>query len=228
MVKIDQTSMVAVYPCTPFGILRVENFSPTPQGLQEFQKIKNQEIAEIRKKYSAYDRKEFSKKDPIGSHYVRYYKKFNKTYHVMHQLESILRGQEIQNGNPLVQILFLTELKHSILIACHDMDLTEGELTIGISREGETFLGAGEREVRLKDKDIILKDQKNILISIIYGQDHHTRITGETKNALYVVDGVPGLSKDAVEKTLEDITEYLHILDPQVKVVDMKIIEVSG
>lgn len=227
MIQIDQASMSPVYPKTSFGILRVENFSPTPQGMEEFQRIKEQELEKIREKYAAYERKEFSQNDPVGSCYVRYYKKFKKTYHVMHQLESILKGESIPDTNPLVQVLFLAELKHAILIACHDMDQTEGDLTITTSRKGEEYLGAGEREVQLKENDIIMKDQKSILVSIIYGQDHNTRITEKTKNALYLVDGVPRLSKDSVKNTLEDMAKYLSILDPKVMVLDKEVLEVS-
>lgn len=227
MVQIDQISMIPIYPKTPFGILRIEDFSPTAQGIEEFKKIKEQELGKIREKYVAYERKEFSQNDPVGSPYVRYYKKFKKTYHVMHQLESILKGDNIPDGNPLVQVLFLAELKHAILIACHDMEQTEGDLTITTSRKGEEYLGAGEREVQLKENDIIMRDQKNILVSIIYGQDHNTRITERTKNALYLVDGVPGLSKESVKQTMEDMQKYLSILDPNVTILESKVLEVS-
>lgn len=227
MIQIDQASMIPVYPKTPFGILRVENFSPTEQGIREFQKIKEQEMQKIRESRAAYERKEFSQHDPVGSPYVRYYKKFKKTYHVMHQLESILKGDNFPNSNLLVQVLFLAELKHAILIACHDTDQIDGDLTICISRKGEEYLGAGEREIQLKENDIIMKDQKNILVSIIYGQDHNTRITNQTKNALYLVDGVPELTKEAVKQTLEDMERYLHILDPRVKIIQAEVLEVA-
>lgn len=54
--------------------------------------------------------------DPVIQSYVGYYKTFKKSYHVLLQLESLLfKDREFHAPDPLLQIIFLTELKNQLL-----------------------------------------------------------------------------------------------------------------
>src|SRR5215831_18984840 len=93
------------YPGAHFGILYVENFEVV--NLTDFAMVKATEIENLKKQYSHYERKTFVQTDPV-CHYVRYYKSFKKTYHVLQQFESILlKDKTIPDADPLVQVLFL-------------------------------------------------------------------------------------------------------------------------
>lgn len=60
--------------------------------------------------------------EPIKT-YVEYYKCLKKTYHVLLQLESIVfKKKSIPNVSPLVEAMFMAELKNQLLTANHDMD----------------------------------------------------------------------------------------------------------
>ncbi|MCH3965812.1 MAG: hypothetical protein LKE46_16485 [Clostridium sp.] len=216
------------YQNTFFGILVLQNFYGQPGRKDVFSRFTYDELESIRSSHSNYDRKAFCKTDEVVNPYVRYYKKFKKTYHVLLQLESILNGKDFPDAIPLVQALFMTELKTSLLIAGHDLKKCHLPLTIQMSKGGETCLGAGNRGIVLKPKDICLRDQKNYILSIIYGQDDTTRITEKTTDVLFLIDGVPGLDKCHIEKGLETLLRYVRVFAPDTVPIDMRVIGTSA
>ena len=51
--------------------------------------LKNEEIAKIKAVHNGYERKSFISSEPMY-HYAAYYKRFDKTYHVLLHLEPVL------------------------------------------------------------------------------------------------------------------------------------------
>ena len=70
--------------------------------------------------------------------YVRYYRSFDKTYHVLLQVELIvLKGKSLPGVSPLVDASFMAEVETLALTASHDVARLEGEIVLDISRPGE-------------------------------------------------------------------------------------------
>lgn len=204
------------YPTVHFGVLCIEGFQPRSGAA--FGAIKAAEIERVRAQYPDYERKAFVQTEPV-SQYAGYYKRFKKTYHVLQQFETIVvKGSPLPDADPLVQVLYLTEIKHRLLIAGHDLDRVALPLTIFLSQGGERYTGASGREIELKADDICMRDGDDVILSIIYGQDFRTRMTPETRNALYLIDGVDGIMPELVEPALEDMQAYLRAFDPAVRV----------
>ncbi|MCP5100695.1 MAG: hypothetical protein GY943_34535, partial [Chloroflexi bacterium] len=79
----------------------------------------------LREQFAGYSRADFLEL-PILKAYRTYYKKFNKTYHVQLQLESVVqKGKSLPNVSPLVDANFAAELETLVLTAGHDVDLLE-------------------------------------------------------------------------------------------------------
>src|SRR5437016_668525 len=71
---------------------------------------KRQTEALLRERYKGFDRQQFASL-PVMSAYVKYYKRFDKTYHVQLQLESIvLKGKSLPSVSPLVDANFVAEV----------------------------------------------------------------------------------------------------------------------
>lgn len=218
-------SIYETYPGACFGILSVRGFEA--KNVSDFTAVKEAEVQAIRNRYPNYERKDFVQTDPV-CHYVRYYKSFKKTYHVLHQLESILlKDKTIPDTDPLAQALFLAEVKHMLLIAGHDLDAAVEPLTMKLSRGGERYAGKSGQEIELKEDDIYLRDEKGIMVTIIYGQDDRTRITQNTRNVIYVIDGVDGITDDRLTACLEDILRYVRVFDPAVEPTYMGILRAN-
>ncbi|WMI82226.1 hypothetical protein [Anaerotignum sp. MB30-C6] len=224
MIKIHP-NMKEYYEGTVFGILAMKITGE--QREEAFQKKIEEELQSIRKAHSEYERKAFCETNEVVKPYVQYYKKFKKTYHVLPQLESILRGKDFPHTTPLIQALFLAELKTSLLIAGHDLKKCPLPLTIQMCQGGETFFGSGNRRVELKPNDICLKDEKDFHLSIIYGQDERSRITPKTGEVLFLIDGVPGLRETYVEEGLQTLYNYVKVFAPDSILLEMRTFSVS-
>jgi len=156
---------------------------------------------------------------PVIRAYTAYYKAFRKSYHVLFQIESIaLKGKSIPSVVPLVEAMFIAELKNMLLTAGHDLNALELPVTLDISKGHELYTMLNGREQSLKPGDMMMTDNQGTISSVIYGPDRRTRITQETKNPLFVVYAPPGVGEDQVIRHLQDIKEYVELFSPEVYV----------
>ncbi len=217
-------SMSLRYSDAPFGILLLHGVHTDAQSQAAFAALLQQEIEALRESCAGYERKAFCQTDTAMSAYIRYYKRYKKTYHVLPQLESILNGKPFPDTLPLIQALFMAELKTSLLIAGHDLRKCCPPLTILPAAGGETYEGSGGRAVAVKPADICLRDQNGFILSILYGQDEQTRITDATEDVLYLIDGVPGLTTAQVENGLDTLLGYVRTFAPEVTVTSRMVL----
>src|SRR5262245_2779331 len=140
--------------------------------------------------------------------YVRYYKRFSKTYHVQLQLESIvLKGKILPSVTPLVDANFVAEVETLVLTAGHDATKLEGAVSIDVSRDGDQMTQMNGSLTALRPDDMVLRDARGVCCSIIYGQDNRSPISRETAHVLYVAyapAGVPAASVEAQLQAIED------------------------
>ena len=156
---------------------------------------------------------------PVIQAYVTYYKAFRKSYHVLFQLESIaLKGKSIPSVVPLVEAMFIAEMKNKLLTAGHDLNALELPVTLDIAKGHEQYTMLNGREQLPKSGDMMMADIQGIISSVIYGPDRRTRITQETRNPLFVVYAPPGVGEGPVIRHLQDIKEYIELLSPEVVV----------
>ncbi|MBN2034460.1 MAG: hypothetical protein JW836_14395 [Deltaproteobacteria bacterium] len=91
---------------------------------------------------------------------------------------------------------FMAEMCAGILVAVTDYDRIEGRLTLDIAREGETGEGMGGRRFTTKEREIVLRDEKDIICILCQGADEKTRVKDDSANVLFYTYAVPGI--DAV------------------------------
>ncbi|MCL2897113.1 phenylalanine--tRNA ligase beta subunit-related protein [Brenneria tiliae] len=212
------TEMSRQYRNTPFGILVISEYKETIEGLKRFQEKADFEIKKMRLIHASSDRKELIRKDNTLSAYVHYYKKFKKTYHVLPQIESVLNGRSHFSTPGLIQALLLAEITTSLLIAGYDLLSLTLPLCIDVAQEKDHYLSVGGHDVQLKLNDICVKDQHGIVLSIIYGQSEKSRITNNTTDVFFIIDGVPGVSHSVVSAGLAHLRTLLFLLCPEAKI----------
>src|SRR5215510_13870722 len=102
----------AAHPGGAIGLLELSGVdkASTQAGLAD---RKRETEARMRARYQGLTRQDFTSL-PVMSAYVRYYKRFGKTYHVALQLESIvLKGKGLPDVTPLVDANFVAEVERS-------------------------------------------------------------------------------------------------------------------
>ena len=199
------------YPKVYFGVLVMKNVC-NPSQHSGLDLVKRELELDLRTLFK--DRGELKALQPIQA-YKNYYKRFDKTYHVLQQLDSVIfKGKSIPAVSALVESMFIEELRNSLLTAGHDFDSVEEPVTLDIATGNESYTRLSGQEQIVKPKDMIVRDSKGIISSLIYGPDQRTRITQSTQNILFTVYGVPGIGEMPVLQHLRGIEANVRIFAP--------------
>jgi len=184
--------------------IRVEKSREKPR--EEINKVVNA----IRKRYCLDE----LKNDPI----IRAYRKFlwkigidpTKTRPSSEALlRRILRGKTLPLINNIVDIGNLVSAKTRISIGIYDLDRIECNLTFRLSRGGEEFNPIGSNKFLLRGSIVVLSDGKRIIHVYPYRDCQDTMITLNSKNAIAIGAGVPGIPKEHVFQAIELLGEYI-------------------
>jgi len=206
------------YPGAAAGILAmtdVANQDSTPA----FDQKKSEFEHDLKARFSTFDRIALAALPTLQA-YEAYY----KTYHVFLQLESVaLKGKPIPRVAPLVEAMFMAELKNQLLTAGHDLAFIQGSLTLGIATGKESYGMLNGQNQALKEGDMMISDDVGIISSVIYGPDQRTRIRSDTQGVIYTIYAPPGISEDLIYNHLEDIRDYVLAASPEGKVAQLKV-----
>jgi len=184
------------------GVMALRDVA-APKSSPALEEAREQLESSLRTQFAS---REAIEQSPHMQAYKNYYKGFKKTYHVQGQLESVaLKGKSIPNFNPIVEAMFMAELKNQLLTAGHDLDLVEAPLTLMISSGDENYTLINGQSQTLKPDDMFVRDAQGILSNIIYGPDQRTKIGRNSCNLFFVVYGVPGIDESAIRAHLQDI-----------------------
>ncbi len=208
------------YPDACMGVLVMRGVTnpPAHPGLEE----KKRELeADLRALFP--DKAALKDQAPIKA-YADYYKKFKKTYHVTHQLESVaVKNQAIPDVAGLVEAMFMAELRNMILTAGHDLDAVLPPVTLTVATGEESYVTIRGSGQTLKPGDMYVRDRKGVLSSIVYGPDQRTKIVPATTSVLFTAYGVPGITFQAMQQHLEGIAANVRVfsLDAHIEVSDV-------
>jgi len=138
MIALETTeAWNTAYPDALIGVLeiaQVDNATPAPALEAEKRRVEKS----LRAKYADQSRAQLIAAPVLGD-YVRYYKRFEKTYHVLLQLESVaLKGKGLPAVSPLVDANFAAELETLVLTAGHDAAKLQPPLFIADERGNQS------------------------------------------------------------------------------------------
>lgn len=203
----------SAHPGATLGFLElsgVDNSRPS----QELNELKRELEANLRERYQGFTRQAFLSL-PVMSEYERYYKRFDKTYHVLLQLESlVLKGKNLPNVSPLVDTNFMAEMETLVLTAGHDVGRLHQPVLMDVSRAGDQIIQMGGTSRAIRAGDMIMRDAQGISCSIIYGQDNRSPISALTSHVLYVAYAPPGVPLVSLETQLSTITANIRLFSP--------------
>ncbi len=173
------------YPGVAFGLTLISGCKPLTDssGFNQYKrkllrKMRKREIlAEISERIQMYDRffQSFGYECPLPQHLKR-------TIH-----------SGFARYNLMVDAHFMAEMCAGILVAVTDYDRIEGKLTLDVARGGETSVGMGGRPFTMKEGEIVLKDERDIICVLCQGADEKTRVKDDTRNVLFYSYAIPGI-----------------------------------
>src|SRR6185503_6328483 len=152
----------STYPEAHAGVLVMRAVSnPTNDPALESRKAALE--VELRAQFSGQDRATIAS-HPILRAYTEYYRQFKKTYHIQLQLESIvLKGKSIPSVAPLVEAMFMAEMKDLLLTADHDLDTLQLPLSLDVATGTEQYTLLRGDQQTLKAGDMMISDQVDVI-----------------------------------------------------------------
>ena len=192
------------------GILVMENLQ-NKDSEDKLLPARQELEAKIRSEYANSSRGELKALHPMDA-YISYYKKYGHTYHVLPQLESVIKGKAIPTGLPLVEAMFMAEVKNMLLTAGHDYDKVQGPLSLRSSTGDERYTTMNGKDVITISGDFMITDYENVISSILRGPDQRTAITEDTTRVIYTVYAPFGVEEHLVQKHLKEIEAYVRIV----------------
>ncbi len=201
------------HPGARIGVLELSGVENTKLSLQ-LNDRKRETEARLRARYKGFTRQQFLAL-PVMSAYDRYYRRFNKTYHVQLQVESIvLKGKNLPDISPLVDANFVAEVETMVLTAGHDVAKLQGLVRIDVSRNGDQITQMNGVARAIRASDMIMRDANGVSCSIIYGQDNRSPISLETSHVLYIAYAPADVPVESVETQLQNIEENIRLFSP--------------
>jgi len=200
----------------------VENTHASPK----LDERKRETEARLKERYKGFTRQDFVSL-PVMAAYERYYKRFNKTYHVQLQVESIvLKGKNLPTVSPLVDANFVAEVETLVLTAGHDVAKLHGSISIDVARDGDQITQMHGAAKALRAGDMIMRDAAGVCCSIIYGQDNRSPISSETSRVLYVAYAPAGVPSETVDAQLQGIEANIRLFSPDAIVEQHRLLSV--
>jgi DNA/RNA-binding domain of Phe-tRNA-synthetase-like protein len=213
----------ASLPGASIGVLElsgVENSGPSATLNERKREVE----ARLRERYQGFTRRDLLAL-PVLAAYDRYYTRFDKTYHVLLQLESIVfKGKRLPDVLPAVDANFIAEVETLVLTAGHDAARLRGSITMDVARAGDQIIQMKGNAKAIPAGDMIMRDADGVCCSIIYGQDNRSPITRATASVLYVVYAPAGVPSESVAGQLQRIEENIRLFAPEVRVEQRRLL----
>jgi DNA/RNA-binding domain of Phe-tRNA-synthetase-like protein len=119
-----------------------------------------------------------------------------------------LKGLPLQSINPLVDIYNTVSLRHLVPAGGEDLERTEGDVLLTFAADDEPpVLLLGEAEPRPpKPGEVIYRDGAGAICRRWnWKEADRTKLTAATKHAFLVIEGLPPVGRDLVERACEDL-----------------------
>ncbi|MCP2014022.1 DNA/RNA-binding domain of Phe-tRNA-synthetase-like protein [Deinococcus sp. HSC-46F16] len=201
------------FPGGHVGVLLMEGIDNTaPSAALDARKRGLEE--RLRAQFGNLSRQDLLELDMLRA-YRAYYKRFDQTYHVQGQLESVVhKGKSLPNVSPLVDASFLAELGTLVLTASHDADRLVWPLRIDATRGGERFEGMNGKVRTLRANDMMMGDEEGVVCTILTGQDRRTPVMAASTRVLYVCYAPLGVGEARVRSQLSAIQDNVRLFAP--------------
>jgi DNA/RNA-binding domain of Phe-tRNA-synthetase-like protein len=211
-----------VYPGAYAGALVMQGVT-NPDFHAELDQRRAELEKQLRERYAGLDRAALKQIATIQA-YNAYYARFDKSYHVQLQLESVLlKGRSVGRGAALVQAMFMAEIQNLLLTAGHDLETIQMPVTVNVATGDESYTLLRGQEQVLKPGDMFMSDGKGIISSVLYGPDSRTQITASTASVLFTVYAPVGVGAPAVRKHLQDLGALVQLVSPAAQVHTLEV-----
>lgn len=208
--KID-TRIFEKFPGLKIGVVTARNIDNHGFSDEIMQLIREKE-REIRENY---DTETLSQHPKIHSWRGAYSsfgakpKKYKSSVESLYRM--ILKELDLRHINKIVDLYNYISIKYMIPAGGDDMAKVDGDITLkfAVGDEPFTALNSNEKETA-KEGEVVYTDSKEVLCRRWNWREcDKTKMTGETKDVILVVEALPPVTKEELDEVEEDLSRLI-------------------
>lgn len=188
-----ETELERRFPSLMVVFSEIRDVNVTDSG-EEFKTFSVNVLSNARKKY---DKDTIANQDKIKIYRDFYWKNDIDPTKIRPASEALIRrildGEDISGINNVVDAYNLASIDTLIPMCVYDSDKIKGDLVIRFAKPGEEFRML-DRPTILKENQIIVSDEEKVICLYPYRDADATKVDYDTKNVLFLADGVPGIT----------------------------------
>lgn len=124
------------------------------------------------------------------------------------------KGKNLPNINPLVGLNNAISLKYTLPMGTHNLDNADADITMRLANSNDKFVPLGK-----SDQDVETPDNGEVVYAVnndvrtrrwTWRQSDHGKITPQTQNVFFPIDGFTDVNKDKVNLAVKDLSQQLH------------------
>jgi DNA/RNA-binding domain of Phe-tRNA-synthetase-like protein len=125
-------------------------------------------------------------------------------------IRRILLGKPLPTINTLVDAYNIASIRSGVPIAAFDLGSLRGSLRMRFARSHEKFLGIGmNAPMELSGGEIVIGDDEGLTAIYPYRDAERTKITLESKGAVLLFCGAPGVDEDRLEYAKKECIQQI-------------------
>jgi len=201
--KVDE-KIFEVFNNPVIGVIIVRNIDNTKNNSEVSKQLREAESS-LRERMVGIDIPSYPNIAPWRETYRKFGSKpseFRSSHEALTRI--VLRGSQIRNINPLVDIYNLISIRYILPVGAEDLDKMAGDLELTFATGDEKYIPLGEEENHSPDKgEVIYKDDVSVICrKWNWREGDRTKITSETKNAVVVIESIASIP---IEKAVEEL-----------------------
>lgn len=120
----------------------------------------------------------------------------------------ILETKKLPRINSVVDLYNGISAKYLLPMAAYNMDKIVGDMELRYSKKGEQFSPLGLKQgEKTKNGEVIYVDEQKVICRRWNNMDcDQTKITPDSTNIIFFMDGAPIVSEDSIQKALDDLS----------------------
>lgn len=124
-------------------------------------------------------------------------------------LKTLYKKQEMFKINPVVDIYNLLSMETYLALGAHDIDHVDGNIHLRLTTGKENFIPLGQTEKKEVHQGVYsyIDDQQDILCYLEIRQVDKTKITNQSTNIFYIIQGNEQTSQEYVDKTAQQLID---------------------
>lgn len=204
-----------------FGIVIAKGINNRIEN-KEINRILDESIELIEEKFENEKVKEAKEILPYRVAFKEFGMNPNKFMNSIEALASrIAKKKGLPKINSIVDLGNAVSLKYLVPLGAHDLDCTNEDICVRFSKDGDQFVPFGQKKAEiLEDGEIIYAVGDTVKTRRwIWRQSENGKITEESKNIFFPIDGFIDKNYDSVMKARDELADLVKtIFDCEVKV----------